>query len=73
MNKKEVIDFIKSLEQGNIVPADAHKNEKVVESIGGVISMSEEEHNEFQNKKPSKSVLVIFTEYQDWKETYKCV
>lgn len=71
MNRKETIDFIKSLEEGNIVPENTHKNEKAVESIEGVISMSEEEHDEFQKKNPSRGVLATFTEYQDWKETYE--
>ena len=71
MNKKETVDFIKALEQGNIIPENSHKNEKVVESIGNAISMSEEEHDEFQKKNPSIGVRVTFNEYQDWKETKK--
>jgi hypothetical protein len=70
MNKKEAVDFVKALEEGNLITADAHKNEKVIESIKGIISMSEEEHEKFQEDNPSQGVLMVFSEYQDWKETY---
>lgn len=70
MSKKETIDFVKALEEGNLITADAHKNEKVMESIEGIISLSEEEHEKLQQDNPSQGVLMVFSEYQDWKETY---
>ena len=71
MNKEqETIDFVKALEEGNLITEGAHKNEKVTDSIKGIISMTEEEHEKFQEDNPSRSVLMIFSEYQDWKETY---
>jgi hypothetical protein len=71
MSKKETIDFVKALEENNLITADAHKNEKVMESIEGIISMTEEEHDKFQQDNPNRGVLMVFTEYQDWKETYE--
>jgi len=71
MSKKETIDFVKALEENNLITADAHKNEKVMESIEGIISMTEEEHDKFQQDNPSRGALMVFTEYQDWKETYE--
>ena len=73
MSKKKVVDFIKALEESNLIRANSHKSDKVVETVDGIISMTEEEHDNFQEKNPSKSVLMIFTEYQDWKETYNGV
>jgi hypothetical protein len=70
MNKKEIIDFIKSLEESKIVAINSHQSKRVVETIGAVISMSEEEHDIYQEETPNQSVLLFFSEYQDWKETY---
>ena len=66
---QEAIDFIKALEEWNLITPDAHKNDKVVDSVKGIISMTEEEHEAFQKDNPSQSVLMIFSEYKDWKET----
>jgi len=69
--EKEAVDFLKALEEGNLITPNAHKDKKVIDSVKGIISMSEEEHDEFQEENPSRGVLMIFSEYQDWKETYK--
>jgi len=71
MSKKETIDFLKALEESNLITADAHKNKKVIDSVKATISMTEEEHEAFQKDNPSQGVLIIFSEYQDWKETYR--
>lgn len=71
MSNKETIDFIKTLENNKLIKVNSHKNEKAIETIGGIISMSEEEHDKFQENNSNQSVLMIFTEYQDWKETYE--
>jgi hypothetical protein len=65
----KTVEFIKELERSKIVKIGSHMDAKVVSTVEAVISMSEEEHEEFQKKTPSKGVLVIFCEYQDWKET----
>ena len=65
----KTIEFIKELEKSNIVKVGSHRDAKVISTVEAVISMSEQEHEEFQEKTPSKGVLVIFCEYQDWKET----
>lgn len=65
----KVIDFMKALEESKLIQVNAHKNVKAVNSVKQIISMTEEEHDEFQRNTPSKSVLLFFSEYQDWKET----
>jgi peptide methionine sulfoxide reductase MsrA len=70
VEEKEVIDFIKSLEKSKLITPNAHKNSGVVDTVKAVVSMSEEEHDEYQKKNPNKSVLLFFSEYQDWKESY---
>jgi len=64
-----VVKFLKSLEGSKLIRPNAHKEDLIIDSVRNLISMTEEEHDEFQKNKPNKSVLTIFTEYQDWKET----
>jgi hypothetical protein len=52
-----------------LIRPNAHKEDLIIDSVRNLISMTEQEHDEFQKNKPNTSVLTIFTEYQDWKET----
>jgi len=70
MDKKEVIDYLKALEEGKLITPNAHKDDKVIKTIKSIISMSKEQHDKYQEESPNKSVLMIFSEYQDWKKTY---
>ena len=65
MEKKNV-DFVKSLEEYNIIKKGSHRNKKVMETIRAVCNMTEEE---IRNEKDI-SVIMIHDEYTDWIETY---
>jgi len=69
VNKTEVIEFVKSLETDGVIKSGSHKSEAVINTVTQIVSMTEEEHDNFQKESPSQSVLMFFSEFQDWKET----
>ena len=64
--EKKYVDFVKSLEEYNIINKGSHRNKKVMETIRAVCNMTEEE---IRNEKDI-SVIMIHDEYTDWIETY---
>lgn len=68
---KSVTDFIKALEDSNIIAKGAHKNPKAIETIKNIVSMSKKEYNDYIKENPSQNVRMIYTEYSDWVQTYK--
>ena len=64
--EKKYVDFVKSLEEYNIIKKGSHLNKKVMETIRAVCNMTEEE---IRNEKDI-SVIIIHDEYTDWLETY---
>ena len=64
--EKKYVDFVKSLEEYNIIKKGSHRNKKVMETIRAVCNMTEEE---IRNEKDI-SVIMIHVEYTDWIETY---
>lgn len=64
--EKKYVDFVKSLEECNIIKKGSHRNKKVMETIRAVCNMTEEE---IRNEK-NISVIMIHDEYTDWIETY---
>ena len=70
IEKTEVVDFVKALEESGIVKRNSHKDSKVIEVVTNIISMSEEEHEAYQKESPNMNVRMFHNEYQDWKETY---
>ena len=69
--EKTTVDFIKALEESKIIAKDAHKNPKAIETIRGIISMSNKDFKEYIKANPNRNVKMIFEEYSDWIETYK--
>jgi hypothetical protein len=70
VEKKEVVDFLKALEESGIISPNAHKRAAVIDSVQGIMEMTEEEHEAFQKDTPSQSVKMFFFEYRDWKKSY---
>ena len=64
--EKKYVDFVKSLEEYNIIKKGSHRNKKVMETIRAVCNMTEEE---IRNEKDI-SVMMIHDEYTDLRETY---
>ena len=70
---KKIVDFVKTLERDGLVAKDAHKNEQILDLVKRVVSMSSEEFSSYIKTLPKKSVAnikFIYSEYQDWQETY---
>ena len=63
--EKKYVDFVKSLEEYNIIKKGSHRNKKVMETIRAVCNMTEEE---IRNEKDI-SVIMIHDEDTDWIET----
>ena len=64
--EKKYVDFVKSLEEYNIIKKGSHRNKKVMETIRAVCNMTEDE---IRNEKDI-SVIMIHDEYTAWIETY---
>jgi|GEM_PF-4568905 len=71
VSEKKVVDFIKSLEESKIIAKGAHANKQAVENIKNIVSMSKKEHQDYIKKNPNRNVSMIYSEYDDWQETYK--
>jgi hypothetical protein len=70
IDKKEVVAFLKALEESKLIAPNAHKNKKLIDSVSGIMALTKQEYEDFQKDMPSQSVKMFFFEYQDWKETY---
>lgn len=70
VDKKTAVDYIKALEESGLAVPKSHTNDKFVELVVSIVSMTEEEHEAYQKEKPNKGVRMLHNEFQDWKETY---
>lgn len=69
MNKTKLKAFVKSLESAGMAAKGAHTNSKVLDTIDAIVSMSDKEFDSYIKKNPNRNVLLIRSEYSDWKET----
>lgn len=65
VDERTIIDFVKALEDSGIAAKDAHKNDQFVSTVKSIISLSKKDVKESNPK-----VKMIYSEYNDWIQTY---
>lgn len=70
IDDKKVIAFIKSLEKAGLMAKGSHTNQRAIDTIKSIVSMSRTEFEEYITKNPNRNVNMIYNEYQDWVQTY---
>ena len=71
VSQKEVKDYMKSLIESGLMAKGSEKNQTAVNTIMAIISMPKKEYDKYIKDNPNRNVSMIYTEYQDWKQTYK--
>jgi hypothetical protein len=60
-----IIDFVKALEESGIAAKDSHKNEQFISTVKAIISLPKKDIKDSNPK-----VRMIYSEYNDWIQTY---
>lgn len=66
-DEKTIVDFVKALEESKIVAVGAHLNPGALDTIKAIVSMSKKEYTDTSSAK----VKMVYTEFNDWIQTYK--
>lgn len=70
IDDKKVIAFVKSLEKAGLMAKGSHTNQRAIDTIKSIVSMSRTEFDEYITENPNRNVNMIYNEYQDWVQTY---
>jgi hypothetical protein len=70
IDDKKVTAFVKSLEKSGLMAKGSHTNQRAIDTIKSIVSMSRTEFDEYITKNPNRNVNMIYNEYQDWVQTY---
>lgn len=69
-NDKMIVDFMKALEQDGIMAPGSHKNHAAIDTIKSIVTMSKNEYSAYIKENPNGKLRMIYSEFQDWKQTY---
>jgi hypothetical protein len=70
ISNRKIVDFVKTLEAHGLAAKNAHENKTFLTAVRQIISMNKKDFDEYIKEHPNKSVLLIYSEYQDWEKTY---